>query len=72
MGFSFGSIVRAVFPKKKEGESFTEKVQGRPDPDTRKHIKRTTRAIKRAVKEPDDLPPGDDVPAVREVLNNGP
>lgn len=70
MGFSFGSIVRAVFPKKKEGESFTEKVKGRAE--TREHIKRTTQIIKQAVKEPDDLPPGDDVPAVREVLNNSP
>ena len=68
MGFSFGSIVRAVFPKKKEGELLTEKVQGRAE--TREHIKRTTRVIKQAVKEPDDLPLGDDVPAVRDVLNN--
>lgn len=70
MGFSFGSIVTAVFPKKKEGESLTEKVRGRAE--TREHIKWTTRIIKQAIREPNELPSEDNVPAIAEFLKNYP
>jgi hypothetical protein len=68
MGFSFGAIVKAVFPKKKEKEQPSEKVQ--EGMDTREHIKRATRTIKKTIKEPDELPQEGNIPAIREFLDN--
>lgn len=67
MGFGFGSVVKAVFPKKKEGEQSSEKV--RDGADTREHIKRAARTIKKTIKEPDELPQEGNIPAVREFLD---
>ena len=69
MGFVLGPIARALFPRKKRGKQWVKKGQERAD--TRKHIKRTTRIIKKTVKEPDELPVGERVPAVREFLKSG-
>ncbi|MBU2560082.1 hypothetical protein KKA03_04215 [archaeon] len=67
MGFGFESVVRAVFPKKKERVRLSEKVQ--EGTDVQEHIKRATRIIKETIKEPDELPQEGNIPAIREFLD---
>ena len=69
MGSVFGPFIEAFFPKKKKEKLQVKKRQGIPD--SRKYIKRATRIIKRVVKEPKELPISENVPAIRELFENG-
>jgi hypothetical protein len=69
MGLVLGPLIEAFFPKKKKEKLRAKKSQGIPD--SRKYIKRATRIIKRVVKEPDELHTRENVPAIRELFENG-
>jgi hypothetical protein len=69
MGFSFGPIIRAVFPNKEKRKPRVTRAQEREV--TRQHIRRAASVIKRAVKEPDELPVRENVPAIRDLFDNG-
>jgi hypothetical protein len=69
MGLDLGPLIEAFFPKKKKEKLRVKKSQERPD--SRKYIKQATRTIKRAVKEPEELPTRENVPAIREFFENG-
>ena len=69
MGFVLEPLIEALFPKKKKEKLRVKKSQGRAD--SRKYIKRATLIIKKAVKEPDELPIRENVPAIRDLFENG-
>lgn len=69
MGLNFGQLVRAAFSKKKTGNFQGRK--GQDEAHSREYVRRAARAIKQAVKEPDELPIRENVPAIRELFENG-
>lgn len=69
MVFKFGPLIKAVFPNREKRKLRVARAKERAA--TRQHIRRATSVIKEVVKEPDELPLGEDMPAVKELLNNG-
>jgi hypothetical protein len=69
MVFSFGPLIKAVFPKGKREKLRVKKGQERAY--SREYIWQAARVIKQAVKEPDELPAKENVPAIRELFENG-
>lgn len=75
MGLKLETLTKVMsYKKRKEGErSEGVQEQGRYAREAkREHVRRVAKVIKKVVKEPDELPPGDDVPAVKKVLEGRP
>lgn len=69
MGFKFGPLIKAVFPNKEKRKLRVTRAQEREA--TRQHIRRASSVIKEVVKEPEELPLGEDMPAIKKLLDNG-
>ena len=65
MGYNLGLLLRGENMKKPKAE------KRRGEEDSREHIRRTLLTIKRVIKEPDELPKHENVPAIKELFENG-
>ncbi len=75
MGLRIETLIKAMFHKEEKERQWIEGVQEQDRyarEAKREHIRRVAKVIKKVVKEPDELPPGDDVPAVKKVLEGRP
>jgi hypothetical protein len=69
MVFNFGLLLRGKFSRKEMEKPHVKK--GKEEEHSRKYIKHASRTIKRVIREPDELPVRENVPAIKELFENG-
>jgi hypothetical protein len=75
MWLKLGTLIKTTFYKKEERGKRIERVQEQDKHAgevQREHIHRVAKVIKKVVKEPDELPPWDGVPAIKKVFEERP